>query len=908
MFNLLDLAFLALQKCTPKKTCTFKPQPSPEYLKKVRELAGITLTRGVDVGKTYINTSISSLPRIEQIAIRDFVFKGIVATLTPLDRVSSKFESNIIHTRWPSQHICNITDTYIQHIQKLTDATSHEKDFKLHHIPSKHKSINSTDRTLDISHVLSRYNDTLHTSNQLLLKHLIQISSHSIPSNISLEIHHILGQNTDSVNIDRALEIYHDKSTVLDNLNIDRDLEIYHNIGNTSEYLYPLKTLEIYHNDSKGLEYIHTGRDLEIYHDASRVLEHLHTGRDLQIYHNDSKGLEYQYTERDLEIYHDASRVLEHLHTGRDLQIYHNDSKGLEYQYAERDLEIYHDVSRVMEYLQRLRTLHGIQTIGRFRDVLVSDHDLNIQLLKGITGEITTNKYAPDHIHHIPDIKTSILHKSVDKNITYSVGDNSSTISKHTTHTLSYVTDKKRDVLAIYRDDIIKYVTSLHTDGIDFDRSFAKIYAKKSSTLDGSLTTQVNTTDIIHRSGQSSHINTSRTPNIVHTYKTDNSMLVDTMISLRSTRKERHGISSQQTPVIHHNISPTAAHIYQDKTISNIDINRDIARSRLSSDFKTEAITHGEWHYLFDSIRYNWSMTRIKTHSDNPNIREYCYPKYTVYLVMDMSSFNVLVVDGDGNVTYDDSERLRAIEEVKQDMLKITYQDYSEIDVTPILSSLKCIKVTSTYRQPHYRDEAYKWFERQFKDPDSPLRTITSHIQTTDITADISVPCAFDDTVGDLYEKFTPDPDDLVYPPNTAPCITPTTVVTVIYTGTELTLDCTTAPLVIRVVSPLLQSTANPTGEFAEAFFIGEDDTNPGQFVWDLGSINAQPMSLSDPIHKIYVTNTDTQQSFEFTITYTGASPHRLKVDFPPSLRAGNKYVVCGDKYIVCGDKYVLCT
>ena len=81
MFNILDIAFLALQKCLPKRGCNLKQEPSRSYIKKVLELEIATYTYGIEAGRAYIRTSLHSLPTAEQLAINEYVFDRTRGTL-----------------------------------------------------------------------------------------------------------------------------------------------------------------------------------------------------------------------------------------------------------------------------------------------------------------------------------------------------------------------------------------------------------------------------------------------------------------------------------------------------------------------------------------------------------------------------------------------------------------------------------------------------------------------------------------------------------------------------------------------------------------------------------------------------------------------------------------------------------
>ena len=61
------------------------------------------------------------------------------------------------------------------------------------------------------------------------------------------------------------------------------------------------------------------------------------------------------------------------------------------------------------------------------------------------------------------------------------------------------------------------------------------------------------------------------------------------------------------------------------------------------------------------------------------------------------------------------------------------------------------------------------------------------------------------------------------------------------------------------------------------------------------------PLTTANPVHTFNI------QGFDFKVTYTGSSPHRFIVDFPPSLLTGDRYQLCGERYSLCGDKFIAC-
>jgi hypothetical protein len=688
------------------------------------------------------------------------------------------------------------------------------------------------------------------------LGHIPSIVSDYISSRGEVYIRHIEGTVRDYLSNDKDLSVKHIEGIVQDHLTSDKDLSVKHIEGIVQDHLTSDKDLSVKHIEGIVRDYLSNDKDLSVKHIEGIVRDYLSNDKDLSVKHIEGIVRSHLTSDKDLSARHIEDIVRSHLTSDKDLSVkYLTDIiRGAINQTRDLDATI-HTTDIIRGAINQTRDLDAtIHTTDIIRGAINQTRDLDkaVYTVDVIRGSLSQTRDLDKAVYTVDVIRGALSQtRDLDKAV--------------------YTVDVIRGALSQTRDlDKITYNVDLAYEGLKLEKYISAI--KTRQRWASSIGYNISPSILSKKSSSFQYMFKEIAASIRYSEIYRNKLLRDTNLLIDH--------SPSHNTFIHIDIDPAIDH--RPSTMHSA-INRSMDFTGIETD---------EWHYLFDSTQYDWSLSRIKTHSDNPDIKKYCYPEYTVYLILDMTSFNILVADASGNITYDVDERNRAIETIKNEMTTVTYQSIAEIDVTPLLSSLKCIKVTSTYRQPHYRDEAFTWFENQFNDPNSILRTATNYISTADIASNITQACAIESAVGDLYEKFAPDPGTITYPPHVAPCISPTDAITALYTGVEMTLDCQSAPVIIHIDAPLLS--------FTDAFFIGEDPNNPGTFIWDL-DFNPQPLTLVSPNHTITI------RGFDFNITYTGSNPHRFKVDFPPALLTGDRYDLCGDKYVICGDKFIVC-
>jgi hypothetical protein len=919
MFNLLDIAFLALQRLVPKKS-PYRPQPSPEYLKAVHKVSGIvhkslaehantnvgksiiskSLAEHVNtnVGKSIVSKSLAEhvkseriadaikmLSHAEKIAILDYVLDGIETIhSTATDHIPLSYEFySIIHT--PSLSY--------EHI------TRHSEYDKITHLPAL---------SYDFLPAPKKEQYAIHYGRTLTYDYLPapKKEPYAIYYDRTLTYEYLPAPKKE------PYAIYYDRTLTYEYIPSPKKepYAIYYDRTLTYEYIPSPKKYPTIHHFRPDEDYAQYSHPLTIQHIEPHE-DYAQYSHPLTIQHIEPHEDYAQYS-HPLTIHHIPHTAFDSVNAPTKHQdihyIYH-----INYDYVNSPTkhQTLHHIPQVNYDYVNSPTKHQTLHHTYYIDYDYVDSPTKHQTLHHtyyIDYDYVDSPTKHQTLHHIPQIRYHYIDSP----------------TKHQTlHHISYI---DYGYLNVYKSGTLKYVTSLNSNATGHDLLVSRIDHNNSKFLD-TATKLTTTTRLYHdNSSFSSGLNNISNLSIATKYAPQREGTPVTIkfngikyTSLQETNiKKTQSLTPKFNPVVNTGITQsrlpsivTISQLTSDTTFDppalTIEGDAFDLESKIFKYFKREKITSGEWHYLFDGTHYNWSESQIKTHSDNPNIHKYCYFEHTIYLVMDMTSFNILA-EVDGRIVYDVNAAERAEAAIKKDMQLITYLSKDEIEVFPILSSFNCVKIVNTYRQATHRDEGKRWFERQFYDSGSPLRTLTDIISTANIAADIYEPCALEDNIGDLYEKFDPDnPPPL--DPNVIPCITPTDVVTPEYSGVDLTLVCTSAPVVIWVNSPLLKE------PFIQAYYVGINPDDPNEsFRWDIDSLNEYVFQYSGEqiiVNVVLETISGNMQGFDFIITYIESFGFgyttTFKIEFPPALFLGDRYNICGTKYTLCGNRYELC-